>query len=245
MPRRRNKRRRLRGRLLKIALCAMLVPLVLSALTVLSLRWMTPPFSAFMLRHVIANIGADKPVPLRYQWVPLSEISPHMLTAVVAAEDQRFAEHSGFDFVALRNAWEHNRRGGPVRGGSSISQQVAKNLFLWPAQSMVRKGVEAYLTLLIELSWPKSRILEVYVNIAQFGDGIYGIGAASDAFFGKPPKRLLPYETALLAAVLPNPVRLKADAPSAYVRQRQYWILEQMRYLRLDARGIPHHPAAP
>lgn len=230
-----------RSRLRRWVLGLLLIPLVLSVLAVLLLRVVPPPITAFMLQHVAVNAGASQPVPLQYRWVPLEQISGHALTAVVAAEDQRFAEHGGLDYKALRLAWAHNRDGGAVRGGSTITQQVAKNLFLWPAQSLLRKGVEAYFALLIELLWPKARIIEVYLNIAQFGDGIYGVGAASERFFGKRPDQLTAAEAALLAAVLPNPVRFRVERPSAHVVQRQHWILRQMRYLQIGPAGVPAH----
>jgi monofunctional biosynthetic peptidoglycan transglycosylase len=199
---------------------------------VLSLRWLAPPTTAFMLRSTIGALAEDRPnYQLRYRWVAWGQISPHIKLAVVAAEDQLFLEHQGFDFNAILQAWERNKRHRRLRGGSTISQQVAKNLFLWPGRSYFRKGLEAYFTLLIELLWPKRRILETYLNIAEFGDGIFGIAAASEAFFSKPPWALRPTEAALLAAVLPNPIRLRVDKPSGYVQARRQWILRQMSRL--------------
>ena len=167
----------------------------------------------------------------RHDWVPWSEISRHAAVAVIAAEDQKFLEHDGFDFEAIDKALTDSRRGRRLRGASTISQQVAKNLFLWPGQSWVRKGLEAWFTLWIELLWPKQRILEVYLNSAEFGRGVWGVEAASRHFFGKPAARLNRPEAALLAAVLPNPRRFRVSNPSPYVRQRQDWILWQMRML--------------
>ncbi len=168
---------------------------------------------------------------MRQQWVDMSEISPAVGLAVIAAEDQTFARHRGFNFDAISRAFKRNRLGGRIRGGSTLSQQTAKNLFLYPERSFLRKAVEAWLTVLLEALWPKSRILEVYLNIAQFGNGIYGVEAASRAFFGKSAKRLEPAEAALLAAALPNPLRLRADRPSSYVLKRRDWILRQMKQL--------------
>ena len=165
-------------------------------------------------------------------WTHWERISPHAALAVIAAEDQRFFDHHGFDIDSLHDAWDTARRGGSLRGASTISQQVAKNLFLWPGRSFVRKGLEAYLTLELELLWRKRRILEVYLNVAEFGDGVFGIGAASQRFFGKPPNELNEDDAALLAAVLPSPSRLHVDRPSAYVRERQSWIRNQMGHLR-------------
>jgi monofunctional biosynthetic peptidoglycan transglycosylase len=147
---------------------------------------------------------------------------------MIAAEDQRFATHDGFDFEAIEKAREHNRRRRRMRGASTISQQVAKNLFLWPGRSWFRKGVEAGYTVLIEAFWPKRRVLEVYLNVAEFGNGVYGVGAASQHFFKKSPARLSRHESALLAAVLPNPKRFRVDKPSKYVQRRAWWIERQM-----------------
>jgi len=160
--------------------------------------------------------------------------------AVIAAEDQRFGQHHGFDLEAIEKAIEHNEKGGKVRGASTISQQTAKNVFLWPARSWVRKGLEVWFTLLIELVWGKERILEVYQNIAEFGPGIYGAEAAAQQFFGKSAQKLSRSEAALLAAVLPSPRRYSAARPSAYVQRRQRWILRQMN--NLDSVEAVLHP---
>lgn len=167
----------------------------------------------------------------RYEWVDWEDISRHLPIAVVAAEDQTFPTHRGFDLESIRSAIEENERRGRPRGASTITQQVAKNLFLWSGQSYVRKAIEAVLTVLIELTWPKQRILEMYVNVAQFGPGVYGVGAASAAYFSKAASALEPRDAAILAAVLPNPVRLKAGAPSEYVLGRAEAIQEQVRLL--------------
>jgi len=154
----------------------------------------------------------------------------------VAAEDQKFLDHEGFDFESIEKAVELNKRRGRSRGASTISQQVAKNLFLWPGKNYLRKGLEAGYTILIEALWPKRRILEVYLNIAEFGDGTYGVEAASRRFFHKPSSRLTRYEGALLAAVLPNPKRMRADRPTRYVERRAWWIERQM--MRLGYRHL-------
>lgn len=198
----------------------------LTALVLLLFAFVPPPTTAFMLATSLSRGEV-----VEYDWTPGAEISPHLLVAVVAAEDQRFADHSGFDFEAIEKAAEHNRRGGNVRGASTISQQVAKNLFLWPGRSWVRKGLEAVLTVMIETMWTKRRILDVYVNIAEMGDGVFGAEAASRRFFRKGAASLDAKEAALLAAVLPNPAEYRADSPSAYVRRRQQWILRQMSAL--------------
>ncbi len=184
------------------------------------------PVTAFMIE---ASIGRGELVA--YDWTSGASISPQLKLAVIAAEDQRFADHSGFDMAAIEQAVKHNKRGGTVRGASTISQQVAKNLFLWPGRSWVRKGLEAAITVLIETIWSKERILDVYVNIAEMGDGVFGAEAAAKRFFGKSAASLTASESALLAAVLPNPASYRADRPSGYVRRRQQWILRQMSAL--------------
>ncbi|HSW12446.1 MAG TPA: monofunctional biosynthetic peptidoglycan transglycosylase, partial [Solimonas sp.] len=164
-------------------------------------------------------------------WRDLGDIAAHLPVALVAAEDQNFASHHGFDFKAIERARKHNARGRKTRGASTISQQVAKNLFLWPSRSWLRKGLEAWYTVLIELLWPKQRILEVYLNIAEFGDNTYGVEAAAQRYWKKPASRLGVRESALLAAVLPSPQRYKAAAPSPYVQARAGWIRRQMLQL--------------
>lgn len=204
--------------------------------TILLLRWVPPPTSAFMLSDRLgAILEGDFDYRNRYRWVPLERISPHAALAVIASEDQRFPFHAGFDFESIRAAVRHNERaaarGRPLRGASTLSQQVAKNLFLWSGRSWFRKGLEAGITLLIEALWPKERILEVYLNIAEFGRGTYGVQAASQRFFDKDAKRLTRREAATLAAVLPAPKRWRVDAPSARVLRRRDAIVAQMRLL--------------
>ena len=194
------------------------------------LRFLDPPASAFMLRDGVARLAAGKGW-VAYDWVDYEDISPHVRLAVVAAEDQRFPEHDGFDFAAIEKAVAHNQRSERKRGASTISQQVAKNLFLWPERSWLRKGLEAYLTVAIEALWPKRRILEVYLNVAELGDGVYGVGAASRKFFGRDVRWLGPPQAAALAAVLPSPRRMRADAPGPYAQRRARWIQAQMRRL--------------
>ena len=218
------RKRRRSVAVLKWIATVVLVFVLLTAVPVLALRWIDPPTSAFMLTDRSER-------PLRYQWVDMENISPHAAIAVVAAEDQLFPHHWGFDFNSIREAVEANGRRTRIRGASTISQQVAKNLFLWRDRTWLRKGVEAWFTVLLEALWPKQRILEVYLNIAEFGRGIYGVEAASRHFYGKPASRLNAHEAALLAAVLPNPRRFRVDRPSAYVLSRQDWILDQMRGL--------------
>jgi len=165
------------------------------------------------------------------RWVHRTRISPAAALAVIAAEDQNFATHHGFDFESIQKAMDAHERGRRLRGASTISQQVAKNVFLWSGRSFIRKGLEAYFTVLLELIWSKRRILEVYLNIVELGDGVFGVEAASQRFFRKPAALLATNEAALLAAVLPNPIRMKANRPSEYVRERSDWIVQQMGQL--------------
>jgi monofunctional biosynthetic peptidoglycan transglycosylase len=199
---------------------------------VLLLRWLHPLTSAFMLESSLAAWRSQQHAyRTDFQWVSLEQISPHVAIAVIASEDQQFPFHAGFDFDSIREAVRASERGKRLRGASTISQQVAKNLFLWPGHSFVRKGLEAYFTVLIETLWPKERILEMYLNIAQFGDGIYGVQAAARRFWHQPARQVSSSEAALLAAVLPNPERLHAERPSRYLLMRRDWILGQMRDL--------------
>ncbi|WLT29970.1 monofunctional biosynthetic peptidoglycan transglycosylase [Geothrix sp. PMB-07] len=203
----------------------------MNIILVLTFRFAPVPTSGLMLQRRVESWSADKPYVARHQWVPLEDISPSLGVAVIAAEDQNFADHFGFDWQAIEKAIQHNEVSRRKRGASTVSQQTAKNLFLWSSRSWVRKGFEAWFTLLIETGWSKRRILEVYLNIVEFGDGVYGAEAAARTYFGKPAKRLSPSEAALLAAVLPNPRKFHANAPSEYIRGRQAWILNQMRQL--------------
>jgi len=222
--------------LLRWCAVALLAWLLLTTVTVLALRWLRPLTSAFMIEaHLAAWQARERGYTNDFRWVSLEQISPHAAIAVIASEDQQFPFHAGFDFNSIREAVRASERGKPLRGASTISQQVAKNLFLWSGRSFVRKALEAYFTVLIEMLWPKERILEMYLNLAQFGDGIYGVQAAAERFWRKPALRLSSSEAALLAAVLPNPLRLHADRPSRYVEQRRDWILGQMRGLGGDA----------
>lgn len=217
-------------RFFRWTLVAVIVFVALTALPVLLMRWLNPFSSAFMLNASIVH-SSEKDYATRYSWVDLENISPNAALAVIAAEDQQFPFHTGFDFKSIRDAVRQNAHRKRPRGASTISQQVAKNLFLWNGGGYARKGLEAWFTVLIELMWPKERILEVYLNIAQFGRGIFGVEEASRAFFRKPAARLSRPEAATLAAVLPNPIRLRADRPSAYVISRRDWIVGQMRGL--------------
>jgi monofunctional biosynthetic peptidoglycan transglycosylase len=214
--------------LVKLLLAFSLVTLV----AVSSLRWLDPPISSFIVQRLIEDWrNGDDEVFVYYDWVPWDDISPLLPLAVVAAEDQRFPQHSGFDLVEIQNALQDYSDTGQLRGASTISQQVAKNLFLWPGRSLVRKGLEAWFTVLLETFLPKQRILELYLNIAQFGPDIFGVGPASLHYFNKSAADLTLKEASVLAAVLPNPERYRADKPSSYVRKRATWIRKQTRNL--------------
>lgn len=209
---------------------ALLLWFALTLGPVLALRVIDPPLTAFMLADWVgARLDGRWTFRIHYNPVPLAEVALPMRAAVVAGEDQRFLRHHGFDFDAINAALAASERGGrPPRGASTITQQLAKNLFLWSGRSWFRKGLEAWFTVLIEACWSKQRILEVYLNVAQFGEGIYGVEAASRLLFATTASDLGSSEAALLAAVLPNPLKYRADAPSTYVLGRQRWILRQM-----------------
>jgi monofunctional biosynthetic peptidoglycan transglycosylase len=202
-----------------------------SAGLVLLLRFLPVPMTAFMAQRQVEAWVSGRPYVARHHWTPLEQISPSMGVAVIAAEDQNFEEHYGFDWKAIEKAMAHNEHSRKKRGASTVSQQTAKNLFLWESRSWARKGLEVYFTLLLEVCWSKRRILEVYLNSVEFGDGVYGVEAASRKFFGRSAGSISPPQAALLAAVLPSPRRFRADAPSGYLRGRQEWILRQMRQL--------------
>ena len=203
-----------------------------SVLQVLLLRLIDPPVSTVMLwRYGEALVQADGAYRLHYQWRDLEQMAASLPISLVAAEDQRFPLHRGFDLQAIEKARDHNAAGGRLRGASTISQQVAKNLFLWQGRSWLRKGLEVWYTLLIETLWPKQRILEVYANIAEFGDGIYGAQAAAQSFWNKDASQLTASESARLAAVLPAPRRYDAARPGPYVQRRAAWIQRQARQL--------------
>ncbi|MCF7200973.1 monofunctional biosynthetic peptidoglycan transglycosylase [Pseudomonas oligotrophica] len=202
-----------------------------SALLVLALRWVAPPFTALMVERKLQSWTSGPSIDLERQWRPWKELPDDLKMAVIAAEDQKFAEHWGFDVAAIRAALQHNQAGGSLRGASTLSQQVAKNLFLWSGRSWPRKALEAWFTALIELLWPKQRILEVYLNSVEWGDGIFGAEAAARHHFGRGAPYLSTTQASLLAAVLPNPRSWDAGRPSGYVQRRAGWIRQQMRQL--------------
>lgn len=210
----------------------LLLCVMLSLAPVLELRWLAPSTTSFMLRaELLSWLPGQNAQHVRYRWADWKDLSPDLALAVIASEDQHFPDHLGFDVGALQFAWKYNQGHRRMRGGSTITQQTAKNLFLYPERSYLRKALEAYFTALLELCWPKRRILEVYLNVAQFGDGVFGAEAASEHFFHKPAAALTPAEAALLAAVLPSPRKFRVDQPSRFVKARRDWVLRQMRQL--------------
>jgi len=199
---------------------------------IIAFAFLPVPFSAVMVeRQLGAWFSGNWSYVAHSDWVGMDEISPWMALAVIASEDQKFPTHWGFDVAAIQSVLDNEGEKAGMRGASTLSQQTAKNVFLWDGRSWIRKGLEAGLTVGIETVWTKRRILTVYLNVAEMGKGVFGVEEASQRYFHKPASRLSMSEAALLAAVLPNPIRFRADAPSAYVRQRQQWILRQMRQL--------------
>ena len=215
-------------------LLLLLLALLAPPAAVVAMRWLPPPTSAFMLQSPVE--------PVDYVWVPAARHPQALRDAVVAAEDQKFFTHHGFDFEAIAKALEHNEKSKKKRGASTITQQVAKNLFLWPSRSYLRKGLEVTFTVLIELAWPKDRILEVYLNIAEFGPGVYGVEAAARKFFDRSAQELSPAQSARLAAVLPNPRKWRADRPGPYVQARIDWILAHIGYGPIVPEPEPTEP---
>ena len=214
-----------KGILIFVAVIATLMVLFFSF--ILSLRWVNPPVTAFTLQEDWQELEMER-YNLRDYWVQGDDLPEHLKWAVIASEDQRFYEHRGIDWEAVDEALEERRSGERVRGASTITQQVAKNLYLWPAQSFFRKGIEAGIALTIDFMWSKERILEVYLNIAEFGPGIFGIGMAAEHFYGVHASELEPESSAIFAAVLPNPKRMRVEPPSPFAEERSHWILRQM-----------------
>lgn len=202
-------------------------------LAVVAYRWLPVSVTPLMVIRCVQQVGHGEKIRLRHHWVPLDSISKYMPVAVMASEDQLFMEHHGFDFNAIEQAVKERQAGKRQRGGSTISQQTAKNVFLWPRQSWLRKGLETYFTALIELCWSKQRIMEVYLNSIEMGDGIYGAEAVAQLHFGCKAADLTRANCALIAATLPNPLRYDSANPSAYMLKRQTWIMRQMKHIDL------------
>ena len=216
----------------KLILKIFLTFIFITVLIVILLKWLNPLTSSIMIqRQVEALVTLSDRQMIAYQWFSYDEISKEMALAVVAAEDQTFPQHFGFDFEQIEKAIKQYERGRRLRGASTITQQVAKNLFLWEGRSFIRKGLEAYFTVLIELLWSKERILEVYLNIVELGDMVFGVGAASQIYFKKLPSKITRSQAALITATIPNPIRFSARKPSGYILRRQSWILGQMSSL--------------
>ncbi|GAA4386646.1 monofunctional biosynthetic peptidoglycan transglycosylase [Hymenobacter koreensis] len=235
----------------QVALQALAALFLMSVVWVLLYRWVSPPATWLMLERRShrpeANYGGLLPVAasrqINYQFRYIDEVSPHLPLALLAAEDQRFLQHRGFDMDAIQKAAKSNFEGGKqLRGGSTITQQVAKNVFLWQGRSYVRKAAEAYFTVLIELLWSKQRILEVYLNVAEMGDCVFGAEAAAQKHFGKSAKNLTQAQAAMLAAVLPNPLKFQAGHPGPTARAKQRRVMRNMRRLGGTAfvRGLIH-----
>jgi monofunctional glycosyltransferase len=208
--------------------------LILSIGLVVLYRFIPPPVTPLMIIRTAGQAVSGRPLKLKKDWVPIEEISPSLPQAVIASEDQLFPDHWGFDFKAIEKAMESNKsrkKKKRIKGASTISQQTAKNVFLWPGRSWLRKGFEVYFTMLIEGLWSKQRIMEVYLNVIEMGDGIYGAEAAARSFFNKPAKNLSSSQAALIAAVLPNPRKWSPRAPTPYIYARQRWILRNMNNL--------------
>lgn len=233
-------------RWLRRLLWAVLAWLAVTWLPVLVLRFVAPPTSAYMLERKAGEaLRGHHDYRIHYQWVPFDRMAPVAPLAMVAGEDQTFPFNHGFDIESIRSAIDVAETGGHLRGASTITQQTARNLFLWSGGGFFRKGLEAYFTVLIDLTWPKRRVLEVYANIAELGNGIYGVGAASRIYFREPASRLTRHQAALLAAVLPNPRGWHADRPSPYVQRRAAWIEQQMRQLGGVSYVLEKHPPRP
>jgi len=227
-----NKKKNIRQKLKQWLIYGILIFAGSTSLAVIILGFVPVHTSAFMIQRHIADFQADQSfIRIEQQWVQSDDISPHIFSAVIAAEDQLFYQHIGFDVNSIFSALKSHSSGGKLRGASTISQQVAKNLFLTPSRSLWRKGFEVWFTLLIELFWSKERILLVYVNIAEFGDHLYGVESASQHYFAIPARKLRPHQAALLAASLPNPALFRIDKPTKRLVDKQQWILRQMKNL--------------
>ncbi len=208
--------------------------LVFSVVGVITYSFVRPPFTWLMFSRVIEQISDEKKPKIKHDWVNIDDISPNLILAAVAAEDNNFTTHFGVDFKAIKKAQQYNERkkGRRIRGASTITQQTCKNVFLWSSRSYIRKGFELYFTFLVEAVWSKKRIMEMYLNMIEMGDGIYGAEAASQAFFKKPAKNLTRREAALIVAAFPNPRKYKVNNPSSYLQKRQQKILSLMRNIQ-------------
>ena len=222
--------RKILGRFWTILWRTLLTFFLISILSVVVYRWVPVPITPLMLIRDVEQLKNDKGVIMEHDWVPLEEISPKLQLAVVCSEDQNYLKHFGVDWGAIQKAMKENEKGKRVRGGSTITQQTAKNVFLWQGRSYLRKGLELWFTLLIEVFWSKERIMEVYLNSIEMGNGIYGAEAAAQHWFHKSAKKLSKDEAAAIAAILPNPLRYKANPANGYISGRKAWIKQQMNF---------------
>lgn len=204
--------------------------MILSVGSTILYRWVPVPLTPLMIIRCVEQMNDGKSMTLKHDWVSLDEISPKLQLAVVCSEDQNYLKHYGFDWGAIEKAMKSNDSGKKIRGGSTISQQTAKNVFLWQGRSYIRKGFEAYFTLLIETFWSKERIMEVYLNSIEMGNGIYGAEAAAQYWFKKSAAKLNKDESSAIAAILPNPLKYVANPPSAYISKRKTWVKQQMSF---------------
>lgn len=222
-------------RFFKFIFKLIVVLLILPIGFVVLYKWVPVPVTPLMLIRGVENYQNDKPFSWQHDWVSIDKISKNMQLAVICSEDQNFLKHKGFDVDAIEKAYENNKKGKRIKGASTISQQTAKNIFLWPKRSWFRKGLEVYFTFLIETIWSKERIMEVYLNSIEMGNGIYGAEAAATYWYNKPASKLTQYEAASIAAILPNPLKFKARPASNYIERRKAWIVRQMGYFgKLD-----------
>tara|TARA_R110001583_G_scaffold52804_7_gene163561 strand:- start:4655 stop:5347 length:693 start_codon:yes stop_codon:yes gene_type:complete len=203
---------------------------ILSIGSVIIYKWVPVPFTSLMFIRNVEHWTNGERANFSHNWISLDKISPNLIKAVIVSEDQKFLVHAGFDIEAIEKAYERNKKGKRIKGGSTISQQTAKNVFLWPQRSYARKGFEVYFTFLIEVLWSKKRIIEVYLNSIEMGNGVYGAEAASQHWFRKPASKINAYQAASIAAILPNPRKYKATNSSTYIEKRKNWILKQMNY---------------
>lgn len=215
----------------KIVLWSAIVFFGSTVLLTLAYRFVNPPYTPLMLLRAAGPQTEKCEKKIDKQWVPLEDISPEMVRAVVASEDNLFLQHKGFDWKAIREARQHNAKGKTLHGASTISQQTAKNVFLWPSRSYLRKGLEVYFTFLIETFWPKERIMEVYLNVCEMGPGLYGVERAARRYYGKPASKLNRSEAAMLAAILPAPLTRNPVHPTAYLYKRQQKIQHLMQLI--------------
>ncbi len=218
------------GKIFRIIWKTCLLFVILSITSVVVYKWVLVPITPLMVIRCIEQKSEGKEIMMKHDWVSLQKISPQLQLAVVCSEDQNYLKHSGFDFGAIQKALKENERGKRVRGGSTITQQTAKNVFLWQGRSYLRKGLEAWFTLLIEFFWNKERIMEVYLNSIEMGNGIYGAEAASQFWFKKSASNLSKDEAAAIAAILPSPLNYKANPANNYIQKRKVWVKQQMNY---------------